>query len=176
MKVPQNIITTGKYTIGKEFIDKNTHKPYQGYYYELNNKYFIGKEFNNNAPEIIKLSSDNVNKLLLNDKIKTYGSLSKIKLSSTKIKSQPEGGSYTIQHSKGENEESIFFYCKKYNEAAIKKIDEETYNLLQKDNLFATTFVGTYNNVIQNINDAEKQIPGVKDWITSDARGLDQSL
>ena len=65
MRVPANIITENKYTIGKEYIDKKTHKLYQGYYYELNNKFFAGKEFNNNAPEIIKIKSSHLIIMLL---------------------------------------------------------------------------------------------------------------
>ena len=36
MRIPSNIIQTGKYTSGGEFVEKLTNKPYQGYYYELN--------------------------------------------------------------------------------------------------------------------------------------------
>jgi hypothetical protein len=174
MKIPQNQIKTGLYTIGKEFVDKKTHEPYQGYYYELSNKYFAGKEFNNSAPEIIKVSSSNFNKLLLNKNTKTYGSLSKLSLIFTniKFKSLPEGGEYSIQHSEGRSgDEGVFFYCKKYNSDVIKKIDEETYNSLKQDILYMTTFVGRYNGVYQTLDTADKQVPGVKDWVVSDARG-----
>jgi hypothetical protein len=41
-KIPANLITTG-YTSGKEFVYVSNYKPYQGYYYEINNKFFVGK-------------------------------------------------------------------------------------------------------------------------------------
>jgi len=53
MKVPANIIET-KYTSGNEFVFSFNYKYYQGYYYELNDKIFAGKEFNINAPELVK--------------------------------------------------------------------------------------------------------------------------
>jgi hypothetical protein len=90
MRIPANIITENKYTIGKEFINRKTHKLYQGYYYELNNKFFAGKEFNNNAPELIKIKSDQVNNLLLTAATYVFGSLSKVKLTDGEIAKKVE--------------------------------------------------------------------------------------
>jgi hypothetical protein len=38
MRIPKNIISENLYTQGNEFVDAKTNSPYQGYYYELNNK------------------------------------------------------------------------------------------------------------------------------------------
>ena len=66
MKVPSNIIVKSQYTVGKEFIYADSYENYQGYYYEMNNKYFVGRVFDPNALEILKVNSDKVDKLKLN--------------------------------------------------------------------------------------------------------------
>ena len=43
MIVPNNIIQTGKYTSGNEFVYKLTNAFYQGYYYILDNSYYFFK-------------------------------------------------------------------------------------------------------------------------------------
>ena len=42
MRAPSNIVTTSKYTLGKEFVLADSYKDYQGYYYEISGKYFAG--------------------------------------------------------------------------------------------------------------------------------------
>ena len=80
MKIPSNIIIVESYTIGKEFIYETTYKEYQGYYYELNNKFFAGKEFDPNAPRLLKLGSPEVNPLKLNPATSTYANLTETKI------------------------------------------------------------------------------------------------
>jgi len=52
--VPSNLIVS-KYTQGSEFIRADNYASYQGYYYELRGKTYIGKEFNINAVEFTGL-------------------------------------------------------------------------------------------------------------------------
>jgi len=167
VRIPTNQIITSKYTVGKEYLVLSTHKEYQGYFYEMNNRYFAGKEFNLNAPELIKMNSDSINPLLLNPETSTYGKLSKIKLKNNKIISQPVGG-----NSKEGDLEEVNFYCKKINTNLIKRIDGETYDLLQNDPLYQTTFVGKNNSQNKLLEEAEQEIPGISDWIVSDTRGF----
>lgn len=167
LRIPTNQIVTSKYTVGKEYLVLSTYKEYQGYFYEINNKFFAGKEFSTSALELIKMNSDKVNSLLLNPKTSTYGKLSKIKLSNNKIISLPVGG-----NSKEGDLEEINFYCKKITTNVIKRIDEETYNLLQNDPLYQTTFVGKYNSQTKLLSQAEEQMPGISDWVVSDTRGF----
>jgi hypothetical protein len=166
LRIPSNQIVTSKYTVGKEYLVLSTHKEYQGYFYEINNKFFAGKEFNTSALELIKIDSDKVNSLLLNPATATYGKLSGIKLKNNKITSQPVGG-----NSKEGNLEEVNFYCKKINTNLIKKIDGETYDLLQNDPLYQITFVGKYNSQNKLLEEAEQEVPGISDWVVSDARG-----
>jgi DNA-binding beta-propeller fold protein YncE len=167
LRIPTNQIITSKYTVGKEYLVLSTYKEYQGYFYEMNNRYFAGKEFNLNAPELIKMNSDSINPLLLNPETSTYGKLSKIKLKNNKITSQPVGG-----NSKEGDLEEVNFYCKKINTHIIKKIDEETYVSLQNDPLYQIAFVGKYNSQTVELPAAEEQLPGISDWVVSDARGF----
>lgn len=54
---PSNIILSNQYTSGNEFIYAESRQSYQGYYYELNSKFFVGKTFNSSSPELIKINS-----------------------------------------------------------------------------------------------------------------------
>jgi hypothetical protein len=158
MRIPANIITENKYTIGKEFINRKTHKLYQGYYYELNNKFFAGKEFNNNAPELIKIKSDQVNNLLLTAATYIFGSLSKVKLTDQKIPS------FFFKY-----ESNIRYFTAKFNEKSlIKEINEETFNQIKDNPLYISlplSYDGGFNN--NELNEAEKKIPGIKSFVNT---------
>jgi len=158
MRVPANIITENKYTIGKEYINKKTHKPYQGYYYELNNKFFAGKEFNNNAPELIKIKSDQVNNLLLTAATYVFGSLSKLKLTDQKIPS------FFFKY-----ESNIRYFTVKFNaKSLIKEISKETFDQIQNNPLYLSVFLsydGGFND--NELNEAETKIPGIKTFVNT---------
>jgi hypothetical protein len=157
VKVPANIIET-KYTSGNEFVFSFNYKYYQGHYYELNDKIFAGKEFNVNAPELIKADSKEINPLLTSTKTLVYGSLSKIKLNNTNVKGIVP-----------QDTDLVSFYCKKINTnpILIKQINEQTYYVLKNDPLYIITYIGNYKGIDQDINDASKQIPELRDWLTS---------
>ena len=167
IRIPLNQIVTSKYTVGKEYLVLSTYKEYQGFYYEFNNNFFAGREFDVNSPELIKIDSDKVNPLLLNPKTSTYGKISKTNIITNKIISQPTGG-----NPKESNLDEINFYCKKINTNVIKRIDEDTYLELQNNSLYQTTFVGKYDSRNQSLATAETQIPGISDWVVSDTRGF----
>jgi hypothetical protein len=159
MRVPANIITENKYTIGKEFINKKTHKLYQGYYYELNNKFFAGKEFNNNAPELIKIKSDQVNNLLLTAATYVFGSLSKVKLTDQKIPS------FFFRY-----ESNIRYFTAKSNTnpILIKEINKETFNQIKDDPLYLSVLLsydGGFSD--KELNEAEIKIPGIKTFVST---------
>jgi hypothetical protein len=158
MRIPANIITENKYTIGKEYINKKTHKPYQGYYYELNNKFFAGKEFNNNAPELIKIKSDQVNNLLLTAATYIFGSLSKLKLTDQKIPS------FFFKY-----ESNIRYFTVKFNaKSLIKEISKETFDQIQNNPLYLSVFLsydGGFND--NELNEAEIKIPGIKTFVNT---------
>jgi hypothetical protein len=162
IRIPQNQIVESKYTVGKEYLLLSTHKEYQGYYYELNNKTFAGKEFNTNAPEIIKITSDKVNPLLLNTATYLYGLLSKVKINNTKFNSLSKLDDPDIDTFPDITEVTNTYYSKKINSNIIKQISKETFSELQSNPLYVTTSVNPDNS---NIDEADKIIPGLKDFI-----------
>lgn len=89
MKVPANIILENLYTIGKEFVYADSYKDYQGYYYEISDKFFAGREFNPNAPRLLKLGSDEIDPLRLNPSTSTYASLKRNVITSNRVPSIP---------------------------------------------------------------------------------------
>ena len=164
MKVPANIIES-KYTSGDEFVFLFNYKYYQGYYYELNDKIFAGKEFNVDAPELIKADSKEINPLLTSAKTLIYGSLSKIKLNNTPPSSII---------SKGNINGGTRYFSKKNNNnpILIREITEDTFKQYQNNPLYQTISIdfpeGGYFGEQQNIDDAEKIMPGIKTFILSE--------
>jgi len=165
IKIPKNLIVTGKYTIGEEYVLLSSHIPYQGYYYELNGKTFAGKEFNNNSPEIVKMISDKFNSLLGNPKTSTYAKIAKTKLNSfipnTKIYVQDYLSTDNINR----------YFIKKINvfPILIKEVTEESFNKALSDPLYVTVVInwdrGGYDLNINKIDAAEKIMPGIKAYL-----------
>jgi len=159
MKVPSNIIVKSQYTVGKEFIYADSYENYQGYYYEMNNKYFVGRVFDPNALEILKVNSDKVDKLKLNSKLFTFISLLKTKIPAiTKIPSvQPDGKKLTRYFAKKLN----------YNPILIKEVDEDTSIQLQSDPTYQilslTLPASDYDPAI--LDEADKKMPGIKAFL-----------
>jgi len=111
MRIPSNIISLGKYTIGNEFVNPKTNEIYQGYYYEISNTFFIGREFRYNAPEIIKIS--NKNTLLDNPKTKTYSQISNV--TSQKISSPSYNYIPLFELKESDLEDITRYFIKKLN-------------------------------------------------------------
>jgi len=162
MGVPKNIIVSNKYTSGNEFVYAKTSSPYQGYYYEFNGKTFAGKEFKANDPEILKITSNKVNKML-NKGISTaiYSLASGI---TSQMISTPPVASLPSVTDRFSDRSTRFFY-KKYNSNIIKETNEDGYKSLQKNPIYQTTFVGTYNETTQTIDQANLQVPGLKAFL-----------
>ena len=157
-KIPSNLITTN-YTSGKEFVYVSDNKHYQGYYYEINSKFFVGKEFNNNAPEIIKLTSSKINPLLLKAATSLFGRLTGIKLDDIKVPSF----FYNYQG-------DIRYFLSKNNTSPllIKEIDKKTFDQFQNDSLYSSvslTFKGGFSE--NELKEAEKKIPGITTFVNS---------
>jgi hypothetical protein len=164
MKIPSNSIQYN-YTSGNEFVNPNTNVPYQGYYYETNGTFFAGREFNANAPKIIK--KENENKYLNDPKTATYARLTGLTSQNT---SEPNITSLPQLNSEGSR--SIYsggprFFTQKMNSnpITIKEIDEKTYVSLQGNSLYKTTFIGIYNGINQILDQANTQMPGLRTFL-----------
>lgn len=180
LRIPPNQIVS-KYSSGNEYMFVTTQKEYKGYYYEINGKLFAGKVFNPNNPEIVKINSNKFNKLLGNASTYVYGVISGVKIPNVPFNSTPtttlnttdvidassSNMNDTVAFINDKNNITLKFYCKKVNQQPIiiKEIDENTYKSLQKDPLYQTTFVGTYQNKTQTADDAEKQVQGIKAFL-----------
>jgi hypothetical protein len=151
MRIPANIIKI-KYTSGDKFVFSFNYKFYQGYYYELNDKFFAGKEFDIYAPELIKANSNNVNTALTNPQTYIYGVLSKIKPSNKKPLS-------FIYRYKSDTRYFIYNITSKI----IKEVDKKTYDEF-KINPYYISVALNFSNGFDDIelNKAEKKIPGIK--------------
>lgn len=143
LKIPKNIIVTSKYTSGKEYMVISTYKEYQGYYYELNNRVFAGKEFNINAPELQKIETSKINPFLTNASSYIYGLISKVKLKDSKI--QPY--IFTPTEEEVLNGTSIRYFSKKLNETPviIKEINKSNYDEILQNSLYKTVSIKYIN-------------------------------
>jgi hypothetical protein len=163
IRIPQNQIVANKYTAGKEYMYKDTYREYQGYYYELNNKLFAGKEFNSNAPELVLLpKNDNVpfgfNDLLTRASTYVYGKVSGVKTNSTKIPS------YIYRFDTNKR-----YFAYNIVNRLIKEINKETFDTLLSNSLYRTIEL-TYQKGFspEELNKAEQTIPGIKTFVSVD--------
>ena len=158
MRVPKNIIQVGKYTSGGEFVEEKTNKPYQGYYFELNGSLYTGKEYSIDAIKIIKKQDQN--QLYNSSNTALFSLVSGI---TSQQLSVPPINSISI------NTTSTRFFAQKINvnPIIIKEVDEKSYISVRGNPLYKTTFIGNYNGVNQNVDQAEKQIPGLTAFLSA---------
>jgi hypothetical protein len=159
MRPPSNIIAKSQYTAGKEYIFLDTHESYQGYYYILNNKFFEGKVFRTDSRELIKVSSDKVNKLKLSSALSLFAKLSNIRLPNTKLPSFNHNG-----------QDPIRYFAKKINTnpILIKEIDKNTFDSIQSDSTYQTISINLPSGDFTNpevLDNADKQMPGLKAFL-----------
>jgi hypothetical protein len=156
MKIPKNVIQTGKYTSGGEFYFKITQAPYKGYYYILNDSYYVGKEYSENASEIIKIQQ--TNNMLFRGSTAIFSVISGI---TSQMLKPPKVTS--VQSNVESNSISERYFSSQINvkPTLIKEINKDTYDSLQENPLYQTTFIGP----TQSIDQAEKQLPGLKTFL-----------
>jgi hypothetical protein len=162
MKIPSNIISLGKYTIGNEFVNPKTNEVYQGYYYEISNTFFIGREFKYNAPEIIKIS--NKNTLLDNPKTKTYSQISNI--TSQKISLPSYNYIPLFELKEADLEDITRYFIKKLdsNPILIREINKETFDTIKSHPLYQK--ISITEPELLNPEQIEKQMPGLLAFLT----------
>lgn len=164
IRIPQNQIVKSKYTAGKEYMYKDTYREYQGYYYELNNKLFTGKEFDSNAPELILIPKNNnvpsgFNSLLTKASTYVYG-----KISGTKINSErPLSFIYNY-------DSDVRYFSYQINKNQIKEINEDTFKTFQTNPLYILTKLSfTLGFDEQELKEAEKKIPNIRIFLQNDS-------
>lgn len=158
MNIPSNLITYN-YTIGNEFVHSLSQKEYQGYYYRIGEQFFVGKEFQPNAPKLIKKTSSQYNTLLDNPSLKTYSILSK-----TTSQDLASPLFTSIPTSKNQEVNVDTYYAKKINinPFFIRQIDKITYNKLQGNPFYQ---IVSLKSDLSNLDEAEKQMPGLKNFL-----------
>ena len=157
VRIPENQIVLGKYTPGKEYVILSSYVPYQGYYYEINGKFFAGREFNTKAPEIIKLTSSKFNPLLENPNTATYAKISKVKLDNQ------SPSSIIYQY-----DSNARYFCYQIVNKLIKEINKETFDKFKSNPLYITamlSYISGFNS--KELDETEKQIPGIKSFVNT---------
>jgi hypothetical protein len=153
MRVPANIIIENKYTLGKELIYDKTYKEYQGYYYEINDKLFAGKEFDPKALQLIRINSIDINLLRLNPKTATYGNLTKTTLPSNRVISIPFN-----------SQSGLKYLAKQLNSSPIRIffVSKETYEREKTNPLYSFTSLYYESEFGFDITDiSRKEIPEI---------------
>jgi len=164
MIIPSNIIEDNLYTIGGKFIYKDTYKDYQGYYYEINSRFYAGKEFNINSKELIQNNSSEVDPLLANPATSTYGKLTKVKIQQNKSTSIP----FVPTDVDFQDGYKIRYFAKKLNITPIfiKEINKVDFYKLSQDPLYQTLEVEyQFNFTNQQIAELNKKMPGLGTYI-----------
>jgi len=139
----------------------SSYKEYQGYYYEMNNKFYVGKTYNSNSKELVKIELRNINTLLTQASTYVYGLVSGIKssqLSSPKFISIPK----TDLDTDTEGDET--YYVKKLNNnpILIKQISKKTFDELKQDPFHQVISLKPDRS---NLDQADKQMPGLKSFL-----------
>jgi hypothetical protein len=161
MKIPANIVVTSQYTEGGEYIIKSNYNNYQGYYYELSNKFYVGKEFKPEATELIKKQSLNVNMLLTSAATFAYGTLS-----NQNINPSPEPTSY--YYNSTPTDFRYFISKTTVKPAVIKEIDKNTFEQYKDNSIYASVALSYPNKFIEaEVNKAESTIPGIKSYLST---------
>jgi hypothetical protein len=160
MKIPSNIITTN-YTAGKEYMYVTSYKEYQGYYYKINNKFFVGKTFKTDSPELIKIETSKTNILLTQAATYTYGLVSK---KTSQQLSSPKFIPIVKSDLDVDTEGNETYYAKKVNvnPTMIKQIDKKTFDTLKQDPFYQ---IVSLKPDYSDLDQAEKQIPGLKAFL-----------
>lgn len=171
MRVPSNIISKGKYTIGNEFIYLDSHKPYQGFYYEISNKFFAGVDFSTNAKELIRATSAKVNRLLLDPKTEAYAKASKYELP---ISAPPPAQTNFYENlPDGLEDYDAYFYKRMIGkDTLIKQIDEQTYSTYKNNPFYQVIKVKLNNSdtgiTAEELRRANAEMSGFAEWYSYD--------
>jgi hypothetical protein len=175
IRIPSNITVKSQYTAGKQYMYESTQREYQGYYYEMNGKIFAGKEFNSNAPTLLKITPDNINSLLTSAATYVYG-----KITGTKINPNKPFPSYFIPSEKDVQKGYAYrYFSQQKNNSLIKEINEDNFKILSTNALYTLVKIKCYvvadsldsvgnNNYVfdsKELDQAEKQIQGIKTFL-----------
>lgn len=158
IRIPSNITVKSQYTAGKQYMYESTQREYQGYYYEMNGKVFAGKEFNSNAPTLLKITPNNINSLLTTVATYVYG-----KITGAKLPSNGQPPSFLFQY-----DSNTRYYSYQINKKLIKEIDESTYKSFSKNPLYkvvSLSYKGGFDTI--ELSNAEKNIPGITTFVES---------
>jgi hypothetical protein len=157
LRIPANQIVKSKYTIGKEYMFENTYREYQGYYYETKGKLFAGKEFNINAPVLVKINFLNTTPLRTNPATFVYGIISGIKLNSA------VPPSFIFQYNSNTR-----YFSYQLTKKLIKEIDKDTFTNFQSNPLYvivSLSYAGKFKD--SELKEAEKKIPGITTYVNT---------
>lgn len=162
MIIPSNLIKTG-YTVGGVFVKASDNTNYIGYYYTLNNSYYEGQSYDPNAS--LLLSGSQQNTFLNNAGTFTYAVLTGLAPQDIEAPSTTTVLFPIIDFPNIPAPDIRYFYqdTTKLPTILIREINEDTYNNLQSYPLYKTTYIGNG----QTLDQAETQIPGITDWISS---------
>jgi hypothetical protein len=170
IRIPQNQIVLNKYTAGQEYMYEDNYNEYIGYYYELNGSTFAGKEYNTNAFTIIKITSDNVNKLASKSSTLLYSKISGVNI--------PQNNIVTVPFNKGVTPPGVRYFIKNISKQplSIKEVNESTFNLFKLNALYETLEVNfRYNMSEQELNILDLKMKGIKGYLQEDMTSPDTS-
>jgi hypothetical protein len=175
IRIPSNITVKSQYTAGKQYMYESTQREYQGYYYKMNGKIFAGKEFNSNAPTLLKITPNNINSLLTSAATYVYG-----KITGTKINPNKPLPSYFIPSKKDVQKGYAYrYFSQQKNNNLIKEINEDNFKVLSTNPLYTLVKIKCYvvadsldsvgdSNYLLDLKDldnAEKVISGIKTFL-----------
>jgi hypothetical protein len=172
--IPSNLISV-KYTQGNEFIRADNYNNYQGYYYELGGKTYVGKEYSFSAIELLKAGSKQVNTLITNPSTTVYGVISdqNPQQQQVKIISIP----FVPTNKDISQGFAMRYFVKKANESLIKETTQTVYNQVKNNPLYQSVEI-EYDLTLgfsSKYTQYDKQLPGVSNFIFSQEIAINAS-
>jgi len=167
MRPPKNQILENLYTAGDEYILSKTYDNYIGYYHSVSGKYYIGAIYNSNAIQLVpyiekrEVAAYNLSKI---DPVYMRNNPNVINIIKT------DAFSIVRKNYQPSPQPQYRFFIKRINEinSPILEVDQQTYTNAKATNFYYTTNIFWDINIsLSTYNQAEKELPGIKEFLNS---------
>jgi hypothetical protein len=165
MRYPKNQLKENLYTSGGEFIEVISNRIYSGYYWEGNGRYFVGKTVNNNANELRKITSTEIEKLKISNNLPA--SLpSKINKNFTSLLNTNQSVS-SIPPGSSTDTDRYFIKQTNVNPILIKEVNKANFEQIKNNPIYQTLILSSNTIYLSSpeLNKAEITFPGITSFL-----------
>jgi len=165
MRYPKSQLKESQYTSGGDFIIISSSKSYSGYYWEVNGRFFIGKNPSQYSEELKKITIEDSYKIgIINNLPSSF--LNKMNPASLSSLSNDSGTNASGIAIGSSNSDSRYF-SKQTNTvpALIREITQDTFNNLQSNPIYQTVQLDSMDPI--PLDKADNTMPGLKLFLSN---------